>query len=133
MKIFVDTNIFLDLILKRENFDKALLIFNAVEKQLFMGVILDITILNIDYIANKQIQDVKEFLNLINMKFEVTGATNNMIEKALKIDNKDLEDNLQYIAALESHCDLIITNDKYFYTNDLLVLTSNDFVKKYLK
>lgn len=37
MKIFVDTNIFLDLILKRENFDKALLIFNAVEKQLFMG------------------------------------------------------------------------------------------------
>ena len=133
MKIFVDTNIFLDLILKRENFDKALLIFNAVEKQLFIGVILDITILNIDYIANKQIQDVKEFLNLINMKFEVTGATNNMIEKALKIDNKDLEDNLQYIAALESHCDLIITNDKYFYTNDLLVLTSNDFVKKYLK
>lgn len=31
MKIFVDTNIFLDLILKRENFDKSLLIFNAVE------------------------------------------------------------------------------------------------------
>ena len=133
MKIFVDTNIFLDLILKRENFDKSLLIFNAIERRIFEGVILDITILNIDYIANKQIQDVKEFLNLINMKFEVTGATNNMIEKALKIDNKDLEDNLQYIAALESHCDLIITNDKYFYTNDLLVLTSNDFVKKYLK
>lgn len=133
MKIFVDTNIFLDLILKRENFDKALLIFNAVEKQLFMGVILDITILNIDYIANKQIQDVKEFLNLINIKFEIIGASNNMIEKALKIDNKDLEDNLQCIAALESHCDLIITNDKNFYTNDLLVLTSNDFVKKYLK
>ena len=31
MKIFVDTNIFLDLILKRENFDKSLLIFNAIE------------------------------------------------------------------------------------------------------
>ena len=79
MKIFVDTNVFLDLILKRENFDKALLIFNAIEKQLFIGVILDITILNIDYIANKQIEDIKKFLNLINMKFEVIGATNNMI------------------------------------------------------
>jgi predicted nucleic acid-binding protein len=32
MKIFVDTNIFLDLILKRENFHDALLIFNAIEK-----------------------------------------------------------------------------------------------------
>ena len=34
MKIFVDTNIFLDLILKREHFEKALLIFNAIEKRI---------------------------------------------------------------------------------------------------
>jgi len=40
MKIFVDTNIFLDLILKRENFHDALLLFNAVEKKLFSAVIL---------------------------------------------------------------------------------------------
>ena len=132
MKIFVDTNIFLDLILKRENFDKSLLIFNAIERRFFTGVILDITILNIDYIANKQIKDVKEFLNLINTKFEVIGASNSMIEQALKIDNKDLEDNLQYIAAIESDCELIITNDKNFYIKDLSVLTSNEFVKKYL-
>lgn len=132
MKIFVDTNIFLDLILKRENFDKSLLIFNAIERRFFTGVILDITILNIDYIANKQIKDVKEFLNLINTKFEVIGASNSMIEQALKIDNKDLEDNLQYIVAIESDCELIITNDKNFYIKDLSVLTSNEFVKKYL-
>ena len=133
MKIFVDTNIFLDLILKRENFDKSLLIFNAIERRIFEGVILDITILNIDYIANKQIKDVKEFLNLINQKFSVIGASNKMIEEALKIDNRDLEDNLQYIAAIESSCELIITNDKNFYIKDLLVLTSNEFVNKYLK
>ena len=132
MKIFVDTNIFLDLILKRENFDKSLLIFNAIERRFFTGVILDITILNIDYIANKQIKDVKEFLNLINTKFEVIRASNSMIEQALKIDNKDLEDNLQYIVAIESDCELIITNDKNFYIKDLSVLTSNEFVKKYL-
>lgn len=28
MKIFIDTNIFLDLILKRENYNKALIILN---------------------------------------------------------------------------------------------------------
>jgi predicted nucleic acid-binding protein len=54
MKIFVDTNIFLDLILKRDSFDKALLIFNAIEKRVFQGIIADITLLNIDYIAKKQ-------------------------------------------------------------------------------
>jgi len=66
MKIFVDTNIFLDLILKREKFHDALLIFNAIEKKLFEGIILDITILNIDYVAKKQVKNIKDFIKLIN-------------------------------------------------------------------
>lgn len=37
MKLFVDTNIFLDLILKREPSHDALLIFNAIEKIFFQG------------------------------------------------------------------------------------------------
>jgi predicted nucleic acid-binding protein len=86
MKILVDTNIFLDLILKRNAFESAVLIFNAIEKRLFLGVVLDITILNIDYIAQKQIKDVKEFLKLVNKHFDVVGASNEWIEEALKIE-----------------------------------------------
>jgi predicted nucleic acid-binding protein len=133
MKLFLDTNIFLDLILKREQFDKALLIFNAIESRLFSGVILDITILNIDYIANKQVKDVKEFLKLVNKHFEVVGAFNEMIEQALKIDNKDLEDNLQYLSAINSKCEIVITNDKSFYTKDIETVSSSEFVQRYLK
>ena len=133
MKLFLDTNIFLDLILKRAHFDKALLIFNAIESRLFSGVILDITILNIDYIANKQVKDVKEFLKLVNKHFEVVGASNEMIEQALKIDNKDLEDNLQYLSAKNSKCEIIITNDKTFYTKDIETVSSSEFVQRYLK
>lgn len=132
MTIFVDTNIFLDLILKRKNFDKALLIFNAIEKRFFKGVILDITILNIDYISNKQIRDLKEFLKLININFEIIGASNQMMEKALKIENKDLEDNLQYVAAIESNCEFIVTNDKSFYSKDITLLSSEEFCELYL-
>lgn len=132
MTIFVDTNIFLDLILRRKNFDKALLIFNAIEKRIFKGVILDITILNIDYISNKQIRDLKEFLKLININFEIIGASNQMMEKALKIENKDLEDNLQYVAAIESNCEFIVTNDKSFYSKDITLLSSEEFCELYL-
>jgi hypothetical protein len=32
----------------------ALLIFNAIEKKLFEGIVLDITIINIDYIAKNK-------------------------------------------------------------------------------
>lgn len=132
MKIFVDTNIFLDLILKRENFHDALLIFNAVEKNLFSGVILDITVLNIDYVAKKQVKYIKEFIKLINTSFSVVGLSNEMISKALEIQNNDFEDTLQYLSAKDFDSDCIITNDKSFYKADIETLSSSEFIKKYL-
>ena len=133
MKIFLDTNIFLDLILKRENFEDALLILNAIEKKLYAGVVLDITLLNIDYIANKQVRDVKDFLGLVNTRFEVVGGTNKMFDEALSLKNDDLEDSLQYISAKKMMCDVIVTNDKMFYSEEIEILTSNAFVDRYLK
>jgi predicted nucleic acid-binding protein len=132
MKIFVDTNIFLDLILKRENFHDALLIFNAIEKRVFQGAVLDITILNIDYIAKKQVKDIKEFIKLINTSFTVVGANNEMISKALDIENSDFEDVLQYLSAKSFDSDCIVTNDKSFYRADIEMLSSSEFIKKYL-
>jgi len=85
MKVFIDTNIFLDLILKREYYKEALIIFNAISKDIFKGVILDITVLNIDYISKKQIKNIKDFLIEINRVFEIVGGINILIDKALKI------------------------------------------------
>jgi predicted nucleic acid-binding protein len=132
MKIFVDTNIFLDLILKRENFHDALLIFNAIEKKLFEGIVLDITILNIDYVAKKQVQNIKEFIKLINANFSVVGVSNEMIAKALEIEHNDLEDILQYLGAKSFDSDCVITNDKSFYKSEIETLSSSEFIKKYL-
>jgi len=132
MKIFVDTNIFLDLVLKRENFESALLIFNAIEKKLYIGTILDISLLNIDYVANKQVKDIKDFLSLVNTMFEVAGGTNKMFDDALSIQNNNLEDNLQYISAKKLMCDAIVTNDKKFYSEEIVKFTSSEFVDRYL-
>lgn len=131
MKIFLDTNIFLDLILKRDS-QEALKILNATQKGLFRGYILDITLLNIDYVAKKQTKDIRDFLNLINDTFTIIGATNKSIKQALNIANKDFEDNLQYISAKISSCDMIISNDKNFYSKDIEVLFSKEFVSKYM-
>ena len=135
MHIFVDTNIFLDLILKREKYQEALFIFNAIEKKIFDASILDITILNIDYVATKQIQNTDAFLFTVNQLFQVLGASNKTIEKALNIDNNDLEDNVQYVCAKEAKCEVIITNDKNFYHdvhNSIEKMSSAEFVQKYL-
>ena len=132
MKIFIDTNIFLDLILKREFYKEALQILNAVSENIYSGVILDITLLNIDYVAKKQVKDIRDFLQLINNIFEIIGANNLLISKALKIKNIDLEDNLQYLLAKENNCKIIVSNDKNFYKNDIEVLSSVEFVNKWL-
>lgn len=132
MKLFVDTNIFLDLILKRERCDDAVILLNAIEKKIYEAVILDITILNIDYIAKKQVRDLREFLVLINSTFEVVGGSNKTIKEALEIPNRDLEDNLQYLCARQMKCDIIITNDINFYTEDIGSISSSKFIKKFL-
>lgn len=132
MKLFVDTNIFLDLVLQRDSFDEALFVFNTLEKRVFTGVVSDITILNIDYIAKKQVKDIRHFLELVNSVFEVVGADNNTIQKAIEIDNRDLEDNLQYILAKKHNCELIISNDQGFYAKDIEIVSSVKFVEQYL-
>jgi len=132
MRLFIDTNIFLDLLFKRKDYMYALIIFNTIEDKIFEAAILDITILNIDYIANKQTKDIREFLSFVNRHFIVKGASNSSIEEALLIDNRDLEDNLQYIIAKDIQADLIITNDKKFYRGEIPIFTSQEFVKRYL-
>jgi len=132
MKIFIDTNIFLDLILKREFYKESLIIFNAIEKDIFEGIILDITLLNIDYIAKKQVKDIREFLVAVNSLFKVVGADNTMIKKSLEIINLDLEDNLQYVCAEKLDCACIVSNDKNFHSINIPVLRSEAFIRKYI-
>lgn len=133
MKVFLDTNIFLDLLLQREKFEEALIIFNSIERGLNEGVVLDITLVNVDYIAKKQKVDAKEFLKLIVQNCKVVGVNNELSMEALELDNKDFEDSLQYVSAKYEICEQIVTNDKGFYVGDLTVVSSVDFVDGFLK
>ena len=120
------------MILKREGYQESTLILNAIEKTVFDGVVLDITILNIDYVAKKQVKEIKDFLVLINSLFEVVGASNKTIKEALAMPNNDLEDNLQYVCAKHSKSEIIISNDKNFIKTDIQTLSSREFVERYL-
>jgi len=132
MKLFIDTNIFLDLLLKRDGYKDALMVVNSVAEGRFDAVLLDITILNIDYVAKKQVKDIRDFLRLLTLYFTIVGAENRELQEALELKNSDLEDNLQYTLALKSGCDIIISNDNTFFSDELEVLTSSMFNRKYL-
>ncbi len=132
MKIFLDTNIFLDLLLKRDGAMESALILNSCYENIFQGFISDITLLNIDYIASKQTTNIYDFLKLLNDTFTIIGFDNEMFDFALKIDNDDLEDSVQYICSKYSDCEIIITNDKNFYRGNIKVMSSQEFIKEYL-
>ena len=132
MKVFIDTNIFLDVLLNRKGIAEATLILNSCHQKLFDGYVADITLLNIDYIASKQTKNIRYFLEIINQSFTVIGADNKMFDIALKLDNHDLEDSVQYVCAHTEQCNVIVSNDKKFYSGELDVLNSTAFVQRYL-
>jgi len=132
MKIFVDTNIFLDLVLGREKHQEALMLFDAIEQHKFEAYVLDITLMNIDYIARKQIKDLSDFLLMVNRYFRVVGATNDTIQKALDLRNSDLEDSVQYVSAIENRCETIVTNDRSFPSHRIRRMTSVQMCQTYL-
>ncbi len=132
MNIFIDTNVFLDVVLKRENYQAGLSVLNACGENLFQGVVSDITLLNIDYVAKKQVSDLRKFLTVINDRFVVIGADNKAFSLALETNHSDLEDVVQYGAAERSGCELIVTNDKAFFQKDIRLISSSGFVKEFL-
>ena len=132
MKIFLDTNIFLDLLFKRELYKEALEIIDGVGYGRWRGYILDITVLNIDYVAKKQMKNIQEFIQLLSATFTIVGADNAIIDEALALENSDFEDSVQVIVAKNLACDVIVTNDKDFVQNsEIEVLSSKQFLEKY--
>ena len=133
MKIFVDTNVFLDILFKRGNYEASLAVFKAVKYRVFDGKVADISIVNIAYVSRKVEVDIRAYLSLIERHFSVLGADNAVVQDALLLKNDDIEDNIQYLLAHYSECDCIVSNDKGFYGGDVEVLGSGAFVEKYLE
>ncbi len=74
MKLFVDTNIFIDILLDRKPFSEhAILLYKLCENSLVDGYVAPITINNIHYICRKahNITTIKAFLYKISRDFTI--------------------------------------------------------------
>lgn len=136
-RVFIDTNIFLDILFRREQFvDDALSIFDmAVDGQIVL-LISDLSIANIKYITRKEIS-TEEFYNLIQIFrpiFTIVPLGAEVIDKAISLRASDFEDALQYFSAVQAEADCLVTrNIKDFAFADMEVLDSKTFVVKYHK
>lgn len=139
MKVFLDANIFLDRFDPSRKFHKS-----SVEVYRYLiqnGTIFtscDI-ITTLYYVGNKiNKADILKNIQAINKTLKVIEFSNKEIEATctLMLEDstyKDLEDTIQYVLAKKHHCDLIISNDVNFVSRDIKLMSSEEFLKEYIK
>ncbi len=137
MKVFIDTNIFLDILCRRERFvDDALSIFDmAVDDQIEL-LITDLSIANIKYITRKEIPSEKfyDLIQTFRPVFTIVPIGAGVIDSAISLRANDFEDALQYFSAVQAGADCLVTrNIKDYGFAKMEVLDSKAFLDKYHK
>jgi len=114
MKVFVDTNIFIDILLDREPFVKdAVMLYKLCENHFIDGYIAPITVNNIYYIFRKakELEKIKAYLLDISTLFTVATLNSETVQKANNLKISDYEDALQYAMALQNGCEYLVTRN----------------------
>ena len=120
MRVLVDTNIILDVLLEREPFvEEAISLFEWIEQGQLEAYIAAITITNIFYILRKaESRDFAlEAIARILQGFNLCPVSHSTIELALQQALQDFEDGVQVACALESNLDAVITRDRRDFTH----------------
>lgn len=128
-KIFIDTNILIDLILEREGYVAAAKVLALTKKPGWILIVSVLTMANIAYILRKTLRGEKLYAELskISSLLCVESLTKEDFERAVSLKAKDFEDALQYCCAKSVQCEVIVTrNKKDFLFEDIQVLTPEE-------
>ncbi len=133
MRVFVDTNILLDLLdSSRDNYMQAALVFEAAKEGYLDVCISSQSITDCAYISRKKPSDAfRTALKRILPFVEILPLTKDHLSKALSSPCPDLEDAALTACAENNLCEVILTsNVSHFkpYT-DLIVHTPQEFVR----
>ncbi len=121
-KILVDTNIVLDIFLKREPFfDKSQQLVAEVVGRGFIPYISGSSVTDLYYICKKNgmgREVILKKLGKLPKAFEVLIIDKVSIDEAISSDIKDFEDAVQILAAKNEKINLIVTRNKKDFTNE---------------
>ena len=134
MKLFLDTNVFLDIFMRREPFyDASAQVVYLCESGRHKGGFTTLTACNIAYALRKQIGNQKTIEAIRQMAniMEPIGTSVASLLQSLNAPQKDFEDTVQSNCALEWQADAIITRDKLGFANSAIpAVTPSDFLLK---
>lgn len=142
MKIFLDTNVFLDYFEKRGQYGAVSKIFDAVEDGHFEAVISTGCAYTLCYLIRmglkrsgvyrpEQTERLRDIMNGVLDLVSVQDLDHDEISSAINNPQfDDLEDSLQHQCAVVHNCDVLITvNTRDFNCDDIQVLSPDSFLE----
>ncbi|HSY61821.1 MAG TPA: PIN domain-containing protein [Cytophaga sp.] len=133
-RIYVDTDIIMDLLAKREPYYQfAAELFSLADQNKIEICISPLTFYNISYIVFRNYNSSQSRKNLLKFKTLVTflPVNDKVIDLTLTSTFKDFEDGIQYYTALEHNVNILITrNLKEYKSAEITILTAEQYLKK---
>jgi len=132
--LFIDTNIVIDLLSRREPFfEETAKLFSLADKKQVELSVSSLTIANTSYVLLRQMDSNKAKLVLRKLRLilKILPLDDKIIGLALNDETfSDFEDGLQYFTAIENEQELIITrNLKDFKNSKLPTMTAKQFIE----
>lgn len=137
MRLFLDTNIMLDLLGERDPFYNSIaMIATLADRKQATLIVSALSYSTVFYVLTKYESRDKVLDKLRKFKIitEVSGVDETIIEKGLNSTFTDFEDSLQYFCALKTECDVLLTrNQKDFKDSSIPVMSADEFLKSIIK
>jgi len=131
-RIFLDTNVILDLLGERVPFfDSIAKVATLADQKKLTIIVSPLSFTTIDYVLNKyeSSESVLNKLRKFKIICEVCEVNEETIDKALNSNFKDFEDAVQYFTALQSNCSIIITrNGKDFKNSTIPIMAAEEYL-----
>jgi len=133
-KVFVDTDIALDLLSQREpHYAAAAKLFTLADKGKLSIYISSLSFSNLNYLLTRQYdaRESRRILNSFKVLVKVLPVDDKIIELALSSKFADFEDAIQYFAAIEQGIKILLTrNTKDYSLAKIAVLTPEAYLKR---
>jgi len=135
-KIFLDANILLDFILKREEYDKARDIIQIIRDGNAEGFVTPSIVHILGYWLTKAYdsEKAKELILLLLEEIKVIDIPHEITILALASKIDDIEDALQYYSAIHHNLDFFISRDKKLKKSSVVALpvyTPHEFLSDF--
>ena len=132
--VFVDTDVVLDLLARREPFYPATArLFSRVERGELTASVSALTYANLFYLLRKQLGSTRAIEVLVKLRLLVRAlpVDESIIEKALSAGFRDFEDAIQYHVALAGGVDCLVTrNGRDYPSPSLAVYTAEELLSR---